>query len=227
MSTASEFGAFLVNIVVRFPLGVLAGLLPRRLWPRLNDTVYVSPGCSIALTFVLVFVLKLLGVANLAGGGYAGMARLPIALFAGSTGILESYLLISGALRLAQFAIGDSRGDPMLELLDRVRLRARARRLEVRAALAREALEGPEVPDRVVSGAGAGLPDAEWVVVSSRRKPEWTTGTVVMTSEKWYRLQEPVERQLPGGLRTLYPMSEVSALEAVRRSVRYEFPGAQ
>ncbi len=44
----------------------------------------------------------------------------------------------------------------------------------------------------------------------------------VMTSDKWYRLGTPVERQMPGGLRTLYPLTELRDNEALRKGVRYE-----
>src|SRR5204863_9854241 len=102
----------------------------------------------------------------------------------------------------------------------RVRLKARK---EVRT---REDLEGPEIPDRVVTSAKAGIPGCDFVIVSSRAKPGWGRDVVVYTQDACYRIGEPVERTVQGRLRTLYPLTEHTDLEAVRRSVHYDMPDA-
>lgn len=55
-------------------------------------------------------------------------------------------------------------------------------------------------------------------------QPGWDSGAFVITRDKWYRLGGPVERQTPGGLRTLYPLTELRDHEALRRGVPYELP---
>jgi len=55
------------------------------------------------------------------------------------------------------------------------------------------------VPDRLVTGPAAGIPDAELVVVASRQKPGWERGVFVITPDAWYRLGEPIDRLQPEG----------------------------
>ena len=140
------------------------------------------------------------------------------------TGLITFYLALSGYFRIATWYVEQPQGDLLLTLVDS----AAAKRRRVAAAehtrAEREALEGPQVPDRLITGRTAGIPDAELVVVSSRRKPGWEAGVFVITSETWYRVGQPVERVLPGGLRTLYPLTEIRDLEARRKSVEYELP---
>jgi hypothetical protein len=139
-------------------------------------------------------------------------------------GLLTTYLVLTGLVRAVATAADDARGDPILTAIDAVGRRAWQMTRAHRTRLARERLEGPEVPDRLVPGRAAGFPDADYVVVASRRKPGWEAGAFVITSEKWYRLGTPVERQMPGGLRTLYPLTELRDHEVLRRGIRYELP---
>ena len=46
----------------------------------------------------------------------------------------------------------------------------------------------------------------------------------MITSEKWFRLGIPHERQMRGGLRTLYPLTEITDHEVLRRGIPYELP---
>lgn len=112
----------------------------------------------------------------------------------------------------------------MLTLVDSIISTLRRKAAARRDVRAREALEGPEVPDRLVTGRAAGLPDADFVVVASRRKPGWERGVFVITPDLWYRLGAPTERRLHAGLRTLYPLTEIRDLEVVRKSVEYALP---
>jgi hypothetical protein len=86
-------------------------------------------------------------------------------------------------------------------------------------------LERPEIPDRVVSSAAAGIPGCDLVIVTSRRKEGWARGVAVFTSSACDRIGDPVERMVTGRLRTLYPLTEHKDFEAVRKSVRYDLPG--
>lgn len=139
-------------------------------------------------------------------------------------GWLSLYLAISGAARAVAAVVDDPFGDPILTGADAVATAIATRRATRRADDRRRALEGPEIPDRAVSGQAAAIPGADIVIVSSREKEGWTAGLVVMTGEKWFRLGEPVQRTVEGHLRTLYPLTEHKDLEAARRRTWYELP---
>jgi hypothetical protein len=148
-------------------------------------------------------------------------------LIATPAGWLTDYLVLSGFARAMGAFFDDPLGDPLLTGLDRLqaRLRGRARASHLRRARERE--EGVEVPDQLFTGEWAGRPDVDVVVVASRRKPDWTKGTFVITSDKWYTLGEPFDLRLPQGLRTAYPLTEQKVCEVLRRGVRYELPRLQ
>ena len=93
-----------------------------------------------------------------------------------------------------------------------------------RAEAVRHRAEGPVVADRLYTGDWAGLEGVDFVVVASRRKPDWTRGTFVITSDKWYTLGDPFDLHLPQGLRTVYPLTEQKVMEVLRRGVAYELP---
>ena len=86
------------------------------------------------------------------------------------------------------------------------------------------ALAGPEVADHIEEAGRFGLSGADLVVVASRPKPEWTPGTVLDCGGRWLRVGPAVERTLPVGLRTLYPLVEAPGTEVFRRIVRYDLP---
>lgn len=142
-------------------------------------------------------------------------------------GWLSIYLVVSGVMRVAAVVTGDGVGDPLLTGLDDLaRTLGRRRRLSaVRRRRSRE--EGPEVPDRLFTGEGAGLTGIDYAVVASRPKPDWTAGTIIMTSEGWFRLGEPFEVRLPFGLRTVYPLVRLDTTEVLRKAVRYDLPPLQ
>jgi hypothetical protein len=139
-------------------------------------------------------------------------------------GLLSLYLIFSGAARAVSSWIGQPVGDPLLTGIDGLWKRTSRRVRTRRATAARVRAEGPEVPDRLYTGDWAGLQGVDFVVVSSRRKADWTRGTFVITSDKWYTLGEPFDLQLPQGLRTVYPLTEQKVTEVLRRGVQYELP---
>ena len=141
-------------------------------------------------------------------------------------GWAATYLGLSGFIRALSCVCLDPCGDPVLTAIDWVVDDASRKRTTKRAATAREALEGPEVPDRVIPGSELSMPDAELVIVASRRKPGWDRGTVVITENAFYRVGTVLERQLHGRLRTLYPLNEHNDLEVFRRTVRYDMPAS-
>jgi len=134
------------------------------------------------------------------------------------------YLGGTGSIRLAAAWFDDPIGDPVLTGLDGILWRRRARRRAKEERRTREALEGPEIRDRVVSSEKAGIPGCDLVIVASRAKPGWSRGVVVYTADTCYRIGDPVERVVAGNVRTLYPLTEHIDLEVVRKSVKYDLP---
>lgn len=155
-----------------------------------------------------------------------GLASLAVLTFVLATplGWLSSYLALTGLIRSVAAAVGERRGDPVIGLLRRLAARIRRQHRERGERRLRELLEGTEVADRVVAADRLGIPGAALVVVASRRKPGWTPGTVLDCGEGYYRVGEAVERTLPTGLRTLYPLQEIAGAEVFRRVIRYELP---
>ena len=193
---------------------------------------YVSANASQATTLMLESTGWLAPAANatpaspeMAQALWLNSFLAPITfLVATPAGLAASYLFASGFFRAVSAWVDEPRGDPLLTLGDWTVARWRDRRGTRRAATARQQREGPAVPDRVVTGQQAGMAGAELVVIASRQKPGWDAGVFVITDRGWYRLGTPAERDTPGGLRTLYPLTEVRDQEVLRKAVHYDFP---
>src|SRR5262249_21184180 len=103
-------------------------------------------------------------------------------------GLASLYLMVTGVMRASFAALDDPRGDPILSGIDwamhvaATELRRRGRQRD------REAREGAEAPDVLITGENAGMPSADYVVIASRRKAEWSAGATILTSTDWYRL---------------------------------------
>jgi hypothetical protein len=157
-----------------------------------------------------------------------GVAMLsPLAFLLTPIGLLSGYMVLTGFVRALTCFVDDPIGDPVLTAVDAIPRRVIGRLRTRHAARTRERAEGPEVPDRLFPGEWAGLKDADFVVVSARRKPDWEPGTFVLTSDKWYVVGVPFDQQTPGGLRTIYPLTEQTTGEVLRKGVRYELPPLQ
>jgi hypothetical protein len=248
----------LLCTVSAFAAAVVAGVLPRRVWPRLNDripmwraatasgifTIFVACAVGVPGYFsyaransaqTVILLLQSTGWMPIGAGEQAPAGSGETNLLAGVVspftfalltpiGLLATYLGVTGFLRAVSAYVDDPRGDPLLTLIDAVMFRTRRKATAGRDRRTREELEGPEVPDRLVPGTAAGFPDADFVVVTSRRKPGWERGVFVITPDVWYRIGVPTEMTLHSGLRTLYPLTEIRDLEVVRRSVDYVLP---
>ena len=235
-----------------FALAVPAAFLPNRLWRRLPAWLPVESAAfaSGILTLLAGAAVGIPGFLKHAGGnvsmanqavlddamrsnaGYdrgmvSGFGALSIFTFLLLTpaGWVTLYLIGSGGVRAGAGWFDDPVGDPILTGIDHVLVTRRERHLEAHGRDTREALEGPEIPDRVVSSAKAEIPGCDLVIVSSRRKPGWARGVVVYTATACYRIGDPIERTVAGNLRTLYPLTEHKDFEAVRKSVNYDMPG--
>jgi hypothetical protein len=235
-----------------FAAAIAAALLPHRYWGALPHWLPVERAAfaSGLLTFFLGAAIGIPGflehaAANVSfanqavvdeamrnpGAGYSrgmvqGFAGLSIFtfLFLTPTGLVTLYLIGSGATRGAAAWFDDPIGDPLLTGVDTLLSSGRARHHRDTEQRRRDALEGPEVPDRAVTSAAAGLPGCDLVIVASRQKAGWGNGVTVFTADAAYRIGEPVERTIAGRLRTLYPLTEHQDFEAVRKSVHYDLP---
>ncbi len=238
--------------VPRFLAAMAASLLPSRHWDRLPPDLPIERGAfaSGVLTWMIGLAIGIpgflahahgttsLGIEAMlhrtftdSGAGYSqgmvqGFSGLSIFTFLLLTppGWLTLYLAGTGGLRAIAAWFDDPIGDPVLTGVDSAVTGRWTRRAARKAIEAREALEGPEVADRVVSPAAAGVPDCDFAIVASRRKTGWERGVAVFTQDGCYRLGEPVERTINGRVRTVYPLKEHADLEVVRRSVRYDLP---
>jgi hypothetical protein len=141
-----------------------------------------------------------------------------------AAGVSSLYLIATGWIRIIAWYVDDAWGDPLLTIGDALVRRSWHRGRERAAKHERESREGAEVPDVLMTGADAGLPDADLVVIASRRKPGWDAGAIVVTDEQWFTLGAAVEQQMPGGWRTLYPLAELHHHEVLRRAVQYTLP---
>jgi hypothetical protein len=232
-------------------VAVGCAMLPRRYWPVLDEFFPVTEAAAPSgiLTIVLAAAIGIPGflhhakaesdahadaVAAALGtpdtvanrqflSGVNGLALFTFLLVT-PAGWATMYLGLTGLVRSAGAWFDDPHGDFLLTLADAALVRSRRDRMTRNARVAREALEGPEVADRLVPGSQAGLPDAELVIIASRRKAGWDAGTVLLTDGPSYRVGTIVERTMHGRLRTLYPLTEHKDFEAFRRTVRYDLP---
>ena len=74
------------------------------------------------------------------------------------------------------------------------------------------------------TGEWAGVPEFDYVVLAARKKSEWDTGAIILTSSDWYKLGAPFDMETPSGLRTAYPLKKMETVEVVRRGIQYELP---
>jgi len=107
-------------------------------------------------------------------------------------------------------------GDFILTGLDALLARSRRGAHDVHQRRLRERQEGVEVPDRLYSGEAAGLTGVDFVVVSSRRKPDWTRGRLSSPPTSGTSWAEWFEVRLDRGLRTFYPLTELKTAEVLR-----------
>jgi hypothetical protein len=235
-----------------FAVAIGAALLPHRYWRALPPAIPVDRAAAISglLTFFLGMAIGIPGFLDHAGANVsfvnqavvdearrnpdAGYSRGMVQGFAGLSiftfllltpaGLATLYLTVTGATRAAAAWFDDPVGDPLLTGLDALLLSGRERHQRDSERRRRDALEGPEVADRVVTSTAAGLSGCDLVIVASRRKPGWEHGVTVFTTGAAYRIGQPVERTIAGRLRTLYPLTEHNDFEAVRKSVQYDLP---
>jgi len=220
-------------------VGVFRCFLPARYWDESRRGAILSALLT-ALAGVLVGMqglfeyMDLVNAASakvaIAGGasrtGMAGMGALsPIAFFFFTPlGWLADYLLITAVVRGISLAVDQPLGDPILTLVDYAVRDKAADQQARKAAEARESAEGPVAPDEILECRKFAGKEADFVVVSSRRKDGWTQHTTVFAGAVRLRLGEPREMTLEGKLRTCYPLKVIRDIQVDRRIVQYEWP---
>lgn len=225
---------FLANLPVRW-WGPFEDRFPLHRMAWVSGLVMMLTGFAIAIPGFLRFMEEAAHGFNAAIGANPdlgirssgwGMAALPIFMFATPTGLLSTYLGFSGFLRGASaFIADDVRGDLILTGLDAWVLKVWRRTDAFDKRRRREALEGPAVPDRLVTGQSIGRPDAELVVLASRAKTDWKKNSYLVTSEgQAYRIGTPFDFTLQAGMRTAYPLTELKTLEVIRHAIPYDLP---
>jgi len=153
----------------------------------------------------------------------AAMAPITFALFT-PLGLFATYLVVTGLVRSVSAYIDEAHGDPILTGVDWLGRRLFTSRKMRAIRVERATLEKIDEPDRRYDGEWVGLSGVDFVIVSARRKPGWDKGTWVTTDDGWFVLGEPFDRPMPNGLRTIYPLTTQTTLEAVRKSVPYQLP---
>jgi nucleotide-binding universal stress UspA family protein len=234
-------------------VGVFRTLLPARYWHDLRNGSYLSILLTAALGVRIGYAgfferaskaaeegaalaLKL-GAPGYAGGvggasqtdavaaALMGNALTPLAFFLFTPmGWLADYLVLSAVFRGVTLAVDNPWGDPLLTAIDHV---VRGKRDEARAkklAAERELLEGPEVPDQILECRKFAGKEADFVVISCRRKEGWTLATTVIAESLRLRIGDPLEKTLEGRLRTCYPLKVIRDIQVDRRIVHYAWP---
>ena len=241
----------LIDGVIALPLTLLPRRywqsvdLPVASMAPLSGFVMLITGFVIGFTGYFAYLDKLRGVSGLSileiselqvagklpetaavSGAPSGIymtAPFAFALFS-PLGLFATYLVVSSIFRIASSYIDEAHGDPVLTAADAIARRAFGSHQHRTARLSRERLEGAVEPDRRYDGAWAGLSGVDFVIVSARRKPDWTKGTCVITDDGWFTLGEPFDRPTANGLRTIYPLILQKTPDVVRRSVAYTLP---
>jgi hypothetical protein len=222
-----------VRALVDYPLAILAGLLPRQYWDDLDlpiaNVALVSAlltffgGAALGITGFFEYMAYVLAQREFTLPPFMLAVFISYVLFT-PRGLFSLYLLLSGLMRMISGWFDDPLGDPALTLADHLVSRSRRTQQQRSERQARERLERADEPDRRYDGNWAGLTGVDFVIVSARRKPGWTKGTYVMTSDGWFVLGEPYDRPMPNGLRTVYPLTEHKTLDVLRKGVTYELP---
>jgi hypothetical protein len=235
-------------------MALVAGALPRRYWPSLEQHVPMRRAAALSGLVTMLagfffgfggFMIFATGLASannnwllgrLAGPPAASDAAaglvpygvsvltLFIYLFFTPRGLFSLYVASTGFLRALGAYFDDPFGDPILTGVDWTARTLFDKNRTERSQIARTRLEGDDRPDVLQTGEWAGRPEVDYVVLSARRKDEWTAGAVILTSSDWYRLAEPFDIQTPAGLRTAYPLKKMETVEVVRRGIQYELP---
>ena len=141
------------------------------------------------------------------------------------TGWLTMYLVGTGGVRAGAAWFDDPVGDPILtghRPPDRGGPRAAAQRPGAAHARGARRSRDPRSRRQRRQGGDPRLRSRRRVVTAQAR----VGARGGRLHRQVYRIGEPVERTIAGQLRTLYPLTEHTDLEVVRKSVHYDMPDA-
>lgn len=232
---------------VTFLAAIILATLPRRHWWRFDDRLPLQSaawlsgvaamlvGLAVGVTGYIAFVSEAAdGMNRVLIGAQSDLVQVPgwallspqVFIFTTPQGWLSLYLTGSGFFRAAgAFLADDYHGDYALTVGDWLIQRAWTSRAAARRKAARERREGPEVPDRLVSGAQVGRPEFGLVLLASRAKTDWEVGAYLVGRDgSACRIGVPFDFESPAGLRTAYPLSPLTTLEPIRHPILYELP---
>ena len=227
-------------------IAILIANLPRRWWSVFDDRFAVRHRAWMAgvLTMIVGTLLGVHGflayVGSAADGLNTGLLRaqsdlvqlqgplllaLPAFLFTSPVGLLSLYLSISGLVRFAAaFITDDPHGDWVLTGLDSLARRTHRSASVWNARRTREHREGVQIPDRLVTGVLLDRPDIQLAVIASRRR-DWPRGAYLVTpGGVAYRVGDAFDLETRHGLRTVYPLTELTTADAIRHAIPYELP---
>jgi len=233
VATVSELILPRVRGLVDRHAALLVALLPKRVWDDWNLPVANMAPASSMLTLLGGAALGITGFFTHMRAAIDGVEFMPpplmLAVFLGYVlatprGVFSIYLVISGLFRAISSWIDEPCGDPLLTGVDALVRRLTSTRREKSRQRARLALERRDEPDRRYDGQWAGLTGVDFVIVAARRKPGWTRGSFVITSDGWFTLGEPFDRPMPNGLRTIYPLTLLTTADVLRKGLAYELP---
>jgi hypothetical protein len=212
------FASAIITMFAGFALGI-------RGYFAYLAVLYSSPGASILEISKRQVTGELPETAAVSGLPMTLGILAPITFaLATPVGLAATYLVLTGLIRSVGSYIGEPHGDPILTGIDTLARRTFTSQRQRAARHERARLEGADEPDRRYEGTWAGLTGVEFVVVSARRKPGWTPGTWIITSDGWFKLGEPFDRPMPQGVRTIYPLTVENSLDVLRKGVSYELP---
>lgn len=153
------------------------------------------------------------------------LLALPMFLFTSPIGLLSLYLVVTGMLRFsASFITDEPYGDLLLTGVDSAARKVWRNTDDWDKRKSREKREGPEMPDRLVTGEWLKRPEFELAILASRRKP-WPRGSfLVIADGDAYRVGEVFDIETSVGLRAVYPLSQLRTGEAIRHAIPYVLP---
>lgn len=235
-------------------LAVVVGVLPERLWPRLEPPLPLRRAAffSALLTLAIGFFTGFDGFLRFGGGladaNNAWMLRhvlanatevqnytVTMAPYGFSFFSLFAFLLLTPLGLLCTYLVASGFVRALSAVFDDPRgdfllsgglWAATTLWSNNRAERRRIARERLEGDERpdVLQTGDWASVDADFVVLASRRKAEWDAGAIIMTSSDWYKLGVPFDIDTPAGLRTAYPLTKMETVEVVRRGIQYELP---
>ena len=144
-----------------------------------------------------------------------------VTFLASPVGLFASYCVASSLLRIACVFVGDAIGDPALTAVDGFVRWIAATASLTRGHIIQRVRFGRAVGDRMTNAAALGIAEADVAILSSRPKPGWTIGTMVLAGDECYRIVNVKESPFDGRRWIAYLLCKKTDSEILRRTVQY------